>query len=89
MMFFNGVVSLNAKKYEIIYFSKRILPLKTKSIGVWRDLIRIVSVLGVFVNVALIIYVRNLVTDNKAVVLFSSVFVILVIKYLMSFGSTD
>lgn len=88
-MFFNGVVSLNAKKYEIIYFSKRILPLKTKSIGVWRDLIRIVSVLGVFVNVALIVYVRNLVTDNKAVVLFSSVFVILVIKYLMSFGSTD
>lgn len=88
-MFFNGVVSLNAKKYEIIYFSKRILPLKTKSIGVWRDLIRIVSVLGVFVNVALIVYVRNLVTDNKAVVLFSCVFVILVIKYLMSFGSTD
>lgn len=89
MMFFNGVVSLNAKKYEIIYFSKRTLPIRVKSIGIWLSVIRAISVIGVFINVALIIYVRNVITDDKAIVFFSCVFLILVIKYLMSFGGKD
>lgn len=89
MMFFNGVVSLNAKKYEIIYFSKRTLPIRVKSIGIWLNVIRGISVVGVFINVALIIYVRNVITEDKAIVFFSCVFLILVIKYLMSFGSKD
>jgi hypothetical protein len=47
------------------------------------------SVVGVFVNIALIIYVRNVVTEDKAIVFFSCVFVILVIKYILSFGSKN
>ena len=58
MMYVAGVVFLNAKKYEIIYFSKRIIPLKVKSIGIWLAIIRIVSVLGVFVNIALVVFIR-------------------------------
>lgn len=87
MMFVTGVVDLNAKKYEIIYFSKRTLPIKVNSIGIWLTVIRVISVVGVFVNVALVIYVRNIVTEDKAITFFSCVFVILVIKYIHSFSS--
>lgn len=89
MMFVTGVVDLNAKKYEIIYFSKRTLPIKVNSIGIWLTVIRVISVVGVFVNVALVIYVRNIVTEDKAITFFSCVFVILVIKYMHSFASRN
>lgn len=89
MMFVTGVVDLNAKKYEIIYFSKRTLPIKVNSIGIWLTVIRVISVVGVFVNVALVIYVRNIVTEDKAITFFSCVFLILVIKYMYSFASSN
>lgn len=64
MMFLMGVVSLNAKKYEIIYFSKRTLPIKVKSIGNWINVIRIIGVIGVFTNIGLVVYVRKVITEN-------------------------
>jgi hypothetical protein len=86
-MYLSGVVFLNAKKYEIIYFSKRILPLKVNSIGIWLAIIKIVSVIGVFINVALVVYIRNYSTkSDQSIIYFSCVFVILIIKYLMSFN---
>lgn len=89
MMFLNGVVTLNAKKYEIIYFSKRTLPTKTKSIGSWLTVIKIVSVIAVFVNVGLVLFVREAITTDRAIVYFSCVFVILTFKYIMSFRTKD
>lgn len=89
MMFLVGVVSLNAKKREIIYYSKRTLPIKVKTIGFWLTILKFISVLGVFVNIALIIYVRNAISDAKSIVFFSCVFIVLVIKYIFSFGSGD
>lgn len=53
------------------------------------NVIRIISVVGVFVNVALVVYVRKVVNDDKAIVFFTCVFLILVIKYIMSFGSSN
>lgn len=58
MMFIAGLISLHSKKYEIIYFSKRTLPVKAGSIGSWLLTIKIVSIIGVFTNLALIVYVR-------------------------------
>lgn len=87
MMFLVGVVSLNAKKREIIYYSKRTLPIKVKTIGFWLKILKAVSVIGVFFNIALIIFVRNAISDAKSIVYFSCVFVILVLKYIFSFES--
>lgn len=85
LMLVSGIISLNSKKYEIIYFSRRILPTKTNSIGSWLWITRCVAVIGVFTNCALVVYVRGVGGDNKAVLFFAAVFVVLVIKYLMSF----
>jgi hypothetical protein len=89
MMFLVGVVSLNAKKYEIIYFSKRTLPVKVKSIGNWVTVIRVVGVVGVFTNVAILIYVRKAIAQNQSIAFFMCVFFILLIKYLISFSKSS
>lgn len=60
MIFLISLVSLHSKKYEIIYFSKRIIPSKVNTIGSsWLHILNVISVLGVFTNIALIIYVRD------------------------------
>lgn len=89
MIFVSGVISLNAKKYEIIYFSRRTLPIKVNSIGNWIIIVRVMSVIGVFTNCALLIYIRGIFGVNKPIAFFASVFVILVLKYLLSFSSKD
>lgn len=89
MMFVTGVVSMNAKKYEIIYFSKRVLPVKVKSIGVWLYIVKVIAVLGVFVNVGLVVYIREVISTEKSVAFFASVFIILVIKFLLSLKSRE
>lgn len=89
MMFLSGVVTLNAKKYEIIYFSKRTLPIKTKSIGSWLTVIKIISVIAVFVNVGLILFVREAITQDRGIIYFACVFVVLGFKYVMSFADKD
>jgi hypothetical protein len=51
--------------------------------------IRVVGVLGVFTNVGLLIYVRNAITTNQSIIFFSCVFIILLIKYLLSFRKME
>lgn len=60
MIFINGIVSLHAKKYEIIYLSRRGLPIHVSSIGSWVGMLKVVSVIGVFTNVAVVVYVRGM-----------------------------
>lgn len=51
MMFFSGILRLHASKYEIIYFSKRILPIKTNSINWWLIIIEAISYLSIVTNI--------------------------------------
>ena len=81
MTFLTGIVSIHAKKYEIIYFSKRGLPIKVNSIGSWIKILNVVSVIGIFTNVAVVIYIRELFPERKSLVFFSLVFIILILKY--------
>ena len=39
MMFITGIARLHFSKYEIIFFKKRTLPIKTKSINSWLTII--------------------------------------------------
>lgn len=84
MIFINGIVSLHAKKYEIIYLSKRGLPIRTSSIGSWITMLKVVSVIGVFTNVAVVVYARELFPNRKSLAYFTIVFIILIIKYAVS-----
>ena len=81
MIFVNGIVSLHAKKYEIIYLSKRGLPIRVSSIGSWITMLEVVSVLGVFTNLAVVTYVRDAFKDRKSLIFFTLVFIILILKY--------
>ena len=57
------------------------MPIRVDSIGSWITMLNVISVIGVFVNVAVIVYLRELFTESQSVVYFSLVFVILIIKY--------
>jgi hypothetical protein len=50
LMYFNGVVALHTNKFEILMLSQRTMPVKTKSIGIWSNIIEIIGFLGVIVN---------------------------------------
>jgi hypothetical protein len=50
LLYFNGVLALHTNKFEILMLSRRTMPVKTKSIGIWSSIIEIVGFLGVVVN---------------------------------------
>lgn len=84
-IFLIGLIALHAKKFEIIYFSKRAVPRKAKSIGDnWIIIMKVVAVAGVFVNLALVIFVRETFKSNKSVIFFALAFTLLILKYLVS-----
>jgi hypothetical protein len=39
VLYFHGVMVLHTNKYQILYFSQRPLPIKTKTIGIWLNII--------------------------------------------------
>jgi len=51
MLFITGIIRLHAAKYEAIYFKKRILPIKTKSINSWLSIIQVLSFLSIITNI--------------------------------------
>lgn len=55
MMYVTGVVRLHASKYEIIYLKKRILPIKSNSIGWWLTIIEVISFLSIITNIGKIV----------------------------------
>ena len=51
MMFITGIVRLHASKYEAVYFKKRILPIKVKSINSWLSIIEGISFISIITNI--------------------------------------
>lgn len=84
MLYLTGIIGLHSGKYELIYLTKRSLPIKTNSINIWLVIIEFVAVLGIVVNFAFVIYVRNLFENEKSTVFFMLILFSLIIKYLLS-----
>ena len=51
MLFVSGIARLHFAKYEAIFFKKRILPIKTKSINSWLVIIEAISFLSIITNI--------------------------------------
>lgn len=60
LLYFNGVLALHTNKFEILMLSRRTMPVKTKSIGIWSSIIEIVGFLGVVVNLCTCAHERRL-----------------------------
>ena len=58
MIFITGAVRLHASKFEIIYFKRRILPIKTNSINWWLFIIEIISFLSIITNVGKLVFIQ-------------------------------
>lgn len=50
LLYVNGILALHTNKFQILMLSRRTLPIKTKSIGIWSNIIEVISFLGVIIN---------------------------------------
>ena len=60
ILYLDGIFSIHAQKFKILMLSQRAIPIKTKSIGMWKQILTIISFLGVVVNLAYVIFTRKL-----------------------------
>ena len=84
MLYLTGAIGLHSGKFEIIYLKKRSLPIRTNSINVWLIILDVVSVLGIFINFSLVIFVRDMFEQSKATVFFFLIICFLLLKLILS-----
>ena len=60
MLYLTGIVGIHAGKYEIIYLSKRTIPINTGHTSLWLSILEVVSIVGILSNLAYMIYVREI-----------------------------
>ena len=63
--------------------------MRANSIDIWLIILEIISVLGIVVNFAFVIYVRDMFDDSKSTVFFFFVLIFLLLKYYLSISSDD
>ena len=62
--------------------------MRANSIDIWLIILEVISVLGIVINFAFVIYVRNMFDDSKSTVFFFFVLIFLILKYYLNI-STD
>ena len=62
--------------------------MRAHSIDIWLIILEVISVLGIVINFAFVIYVRNMFDDSKSTVFFFFVLIFLILKYYLNI-STD
>jgi hypothetical protein len=83
-MYINGILALHTNKFQILMLSRRTLPIKTKSIGIWSSIIELMCFLTIVVNLGYVIYTRGLATTYQARLLLGSSLIIFLLKYYLS-----
>lgn len=83
MMYLTGAIGLHAGKYEIIYLSKRTIPVNRGGTSLWLSIMEVVSILGILSNLAYIVYARDIFTENKGAIFFFIFVFFLIFKYML------
>jgi hypothetical protein len=88
LLYFDGILAIHAQKYKILMLSQRTIPIKAKSIGLWKKILTIASFLGVIVNLSYVIFTRKLQTNSASQIFFGFAVTLLILKlYLTIFYS--
>ena len=56
-LFITGILKLHTLKYEIIYYKKRIQPIKANSINWWLIIIEVISYVSIVTNVSMLLLI--------------------------------
>lgn len=88
ILYVDGIFAIHAQKFRILLLSQRTIPIKTKSIGLWKKILTIISFLGVIVNLSYVIFTRKLQTNSASQIFFGFTITLIILKlYLTIFYS--
>ena len=89
ILYLDGILAVHAQKFKILMLSQRTIPIKAKSIGLWKKILTIVSFLGVIVNLCYVIYTRKLQASAPSQIFFGFTITLFILKLYLTIFYTE